>query len=448
MADTVASQEVAFGKEALKLFLFDPKWRNLNHGSFGTIPKAIQAKQREYQDLAEARPDQYIRQDYPVLLDESRAAVAKLVNAPTDDVVLVSNATVGVNTVYKNMAWNDDGKDTILSFSTIYGGCGKIEDWVIDQQQGKVSLREMDLVYPLEDEEIIQLFRDTVKQVEAEGKRARICLFDVVSSSPGVVFPWVAMTKACRELGVLSLVDGAQGVGMVDLDIQAADPDFFISNCHKWLHVPRGCAIFYVAKRNQPMITSPIQTSHAYIPRHRERFNALPHKGTDQSHFVKSFAFVGTLDDAPYACVKDAIAWRREVLGGEEKILAYMTKLNKEGCGHVAKAVGGYVLENKAGTLTNCPMGNVMLPLWVGERGEGAGADDTVVPEEDGALVFQWITEKLVAEYNTFMALSVRWNHFMVRLSAQVYLDMDDYEWAAKTLKELLGRVAKGEYKQ
>jgi selenocysteine lyase/cysteine desulfurase len=350
--------------------------------------------------------------------------------------------------VYKNLTWNDDGNDTILSFSTIYGGCGKIEDWVVDNQRGKVSLREMDLAYPLEDEEIIQLFRDTVKQVEAEGKRARVCLFDVVSSSPGVVFPWVEMTKACRELGVLSLVDGAQGIGMVHLDIQAADPDFFVSNCHKWLHVPRGCAIFYVAKRNQSMITSPIQTSHSYIPQHKERVNALPHKEKEVSHFVKSFAFVGTLDDAPYTCVKDSIAWRQEVLGGEEKIISYMTKLNKEGCTHVAKEVGGIVLDNKKGTLTNCAMGNVMLPLWVDERGEGAGSDDTVVSKEDAAAVFQWLEEKQVTEYNTFMAFSVRWNRFMVRLSAQVYLDMDDYEWAAKTLKDMLARVAKDEYKQ
>lgn len=448
MGENVASKQVAFGKEAMKEFLFDPKWKNLNHGSFGTIPKAVQQKQRFYQDLAESRPDQFIRRDYPNYLDESRAAVAKLVNADTDDVVFVSNATVGVNTVLKNFVWNEDGKDTILSFSTIYGGCGKIVDWVVDQQQGKVSLKEMELNYPLEDEEIIQLFRDAVNQIEAQGKRARVCIFDVVSSAPGVCFPWVEMTKVCRELGVLSLVDGAQGIGLVHLDLKATDPDFFVSNCHKWLHVPRGCAFFYVPKRNQKMIISPIQTSWSYVPRHTERVNALPHKEKAVSHFVKSFAFVGTLDDAPYACVKDAIAWRQEVLGGEDKILDYMTKLNKKGSAYVAKAVKGTVLDNKKGTLTNCAMANIMLPIWVGKRGEGAGADDLVVSKEDAVAVYQWLEEVQVTEYNTFMAFSMRWNQFMVRLSAQVYLDMDDYEWAAKTLNDMLARVAKGEYKQ
>ncbi|KAH8168650.1 aminotransferase class-V domain-containing protein [Sarocladium implicatum] len=448
MGENVASTPVNFGKETLDLFLLDPKWKNLNNGSFGTIPKFIQDKQRTYQSLAEARPDQFIRKDYVALLNESRAAVAQLINAPVSEVVFCSNATVAVNTIYKNLTWNDDGKDTIISFSTIYGGCGKTEDWVVDTQNGKVKLKEIELVYPLEDEEIIQMFRDKVKEIEAEGLRPKICLFDVVSSSPGVVFPWVAMTKACRELNVLSLVDGAQGVGMVPLDMQAADPDFFFSNCHKWLFTPRGSAVFYVPERNQHLIPTTLATNSGYIARHRQRWDALPHAEAKGSNFVNQFAFNGTMDDTPYVCVKDAIAWRRDVLGGEERIMAYMTKLNKEGCALVAKEVGGAVLENKAGTLNNSAMGNIMLPIWVGQRGEGAGADDLVVSKEETAAVFQWLEEKQVSEYNTFMAFFVRWDRFMVRLSAQVYLDMDDYKWAAATLKEMVGRVAKGEYKK
>jgi hypothetical protein len=33
---------------------------------------------RAYQDAAESRPDQFIRYDYPKLLDESREAIAKV----------------------------------------------------------------------------------------------------------------------------------------------------------------------------------------------------------------------------------------------------------------------------------------------------------------------------------------------------------------------------------
>lgn len=80
-------------------FLFDPDYRNLNHGSFGTIPVHIQNRLRHYQTLHERRPDQFIRYDFPALLDENREAAASLINAPcTDEVVFVANATVGLNT--------------------------------------------------------------------------------------------------------------------------------------------------------------------------------------------------------------------------------------------------------------------------------------------------------------------------------------------------------------
>lgn len=80
-------------------FLFDPDYHNLNHGSFGTIPLHIQNRLRHYQTLHERRPDQFIRYDFPALLDENREAAARLINAPsTDEVVFVANATVGLNT--------------------------------------------------------------------------------------------------------------------------------------------------------------------------------------------------------------------------------------------------------------------------------------------------------------------------------------------------------------
>jgi selenocysteine lyase/cysteine desulfurase len=269
-------------------------------------------------------------------LDESREALEDLVNAPRNTVVFVGNATEGVNTVFRNLQWNEDGKDVIIFFSTIYEACAKITDFVVDYfGTSRVVSKEIQLQYPLEDDEIIQRFRNAVAEVEAEGKRARICVFDVVSSKPGVVFPWEELCKVCEELGVLSLVDGAQGVGMVRLDLTKADPDFFTSNCHKWLFVPRGCAMFYVPKRNQHLIATTLATSHGYVPKTAQRGTPLPPKA--KSPFVSNFEFTGTKDVSGYLAVKDAIAWRRDTCGGEERILAYLWDLNKRGTKHVAE---------------------------------------------------------------------------------------------------------------
>lgn len=358
--------------------------------------------------------------------------------------MLVQNATVAVNTVFRNLTWDQDGKDVVLIFSTAYEACAKTVDYIVDYTNGLVSSEEIELDYPIEDKDIIAKFQEKVRSIEHQGKRVKACMFDVVSSRPGVPFPWHDMAHACRELGVLSVVDGAQGIGMVPLDILSADPDFFVSNCHKWLHVPRPCAVFYVPVRNQHLLPSTVPTSHGYEPKLHQRISPLP--PSSKGHFVNNFEYVGTLDNTPYLCVGDAIKWRQDTFGGEDRIIEYLWDLNKKGSSLVASKLGTKVLDNAQGTLTNCAMGNVALPLWTSPTQEAMQEGGTVVPRSEINQAFQWMLETMVEEYHTFIAMYLQGDRFWARISAQVYLDLNDYEWAADVLAQLCARVAKKEY--
>ncbi|POS69630.1 aminotransferase [Diaporthe helianthi] len=457
-------------------FLFDRDYRNLNHASFGTIPVHIQNRLRHYQSLHERRPDQFIRYEFPALLDENREAVARLINAPfTDEVVFVANATVGLNTVLRNLSWSDDGLDEILHFSTIYGGIGKTVNYIVDSTYGRISSRSIELNYPISDEAIIARFRQAVQE-SRQLKRPRAAVFDVVSSVPGVCFPYQELVHLCRELGILSIVDGAQGIGMLELDMTALDPDFFVSNCHKWLLVPRGCAVFYVPRRNQHLIRSTLPTSHGYVPLPGATSRTGLLTPSEKSVFVNAFEYVGTLDNSPYLCVKDALEFRERVLGGEARIQRYMRSLASEGGASVSGKLGTWVLgrENGGDSLKHCAMVNVAMPLVVmdgvqcssspvGRTDETqAGRDpaepdtrqskarrragDIAIPREDAQKVWSWMTKALVDDYQTFVPLFYHAGRFWARLSAQVYLDMDDFEWAGDILKSLCERVARHEY--
>ena len=95
----------------------------LNHGSYGAFPKVVRAKQRELQDQTEARSDPFIRFTIPKLLRESRNAMAPLLGASMQEVVFMPNATTGINTVLRNLKYEDS--DIILYLSTAYGACEK-----------------------------------------------------------------------------------------------------------------------------------------------------------------------------------------------------------------------------------------------------------------------------------------------------------------------------------
>ncbi|RDA87710.1 hypothetical protein CP532_1787 [Ophiocordyceps camponoti-leonardi (nom. inval.)] len=446
-----SSSPQPFGSSLKSQFLFDPEWRNLNHGSYGATPRTIHARQLEYQRRSESAPDSYMRYHFPTLLDASRTAVATHLNARPETIVLVINATTAVNIILRNLTWSSDGKDEIISFSTIYGGCGKTIDYITDTND-LVTSRVVQVSYPDdEDDVIVSRFRDAVSASREEGKRPRIAVFDMVSSQPGVRFPFELLVASCRELNVLSLIDGAQGIGMLRLDLTALDPDFFLSNCHKWLFVPKACAVLYVPLRHQHLMTSTLPTSHGYVStRATVRDNPLP-RDEAKSQFVANFQSAGTVDNTAFACVADALLWRERELGGEDRIVSYLWRLAKEGGRKVAQILGTAVIDNKKGTLTDCAMVNVWLPVRTTSSSSAVAMefdDDLTLSESESPAAIAWATSTLVTQYKTFIPVTVHRGRWFIRLSAQLYLDLDDFEWAGRTMKEVVDRLRREEYKQ
>lgn len=139
------------------------------------------------------------------------------------------NATTGVNTVLRNLVFAPG--DHILYFATIYGACEQTIAYICETTPA--SAVKVQYTFPVEDDWLLSEFEKKVKEVDAAGGKVKIAVFDTVVSMPGVRMPFERLVAACKRLGVLSLVDGAHGVGHVELDLGKLDPDFFVSNCHK-----------------------------------------------------------------------------------------------------------------------------------------------------------------------------------------------------------------------
>lgn len=223
-----------FGDEMRQHFSFAEGYHPLNHGSFGAFPKEVQEYRRALQSETEARPDTFIRCTYPDLLRESRSAVAPLLGADVGEVVLVPNATTGVNTVLRNIPFI--AGDVIIYFSSIYGGCENTIQSLSETHP--ISSHKINIVYPIEDDEIIRLFRSAIDDVKATGRRSKLAMFDTVLTFPGVRFPWERLVATCKDLGLMSVVDGAHGIGHIDMThMGEVGPDFLITNCHKCAHL-------------------------------------------------------------------------------------------------------------------------------------------------------------------------------------------------------------------
>lgn len=127
------------------------------------------------------------------------------------------------------MAYEDG--DHILYFATIYKGCHSTVEYVTETTPAKSA--RLEYTYPVEDDWLVNAFKQKVQEVKNAGGRVKVATFDTVVSMPGVRVPFERLVQACKELGVLSLLDAAHGVGHLELDVEKLDPDFMTSNCHK-----------------------------------------------------------------------------------------------------------------------------------------------------------------------------------------------------------------------
>jgi len=76
--------------------------------------------------------------------------------------------------------------------------------------------------------------------------RTRLALIDHVTSPTALIFPIVEIVRSLEEKRIEVLVDGAQSLGMLPLNLDAIGASYYTGNCHKWLCAPNRVLVWNV----------------------------------------------------------------------------------------------------------------------------------------------------------------------------------------------------------
>jgi selenocysteine lyase/cysteine desulfurase len=183
---------------------------------------------RSVQDAVQAEPDNFVRYIFPEKLDESRELIANHLHAAsTDEIVLVPNATTALNTVLRNLTYQPG--DMIAYVQGTYGAIEKTVDYLVETTLVESIRVPFDPTVD-DDETLVRAFQSVLQENHG---RIRVAIFDTVMSMPGLRMPFERLTQICRDFGVLSAIDGAHGIGLIDLDLEKLGADFLTTNCHK-----------------------------------------------------------------------------------------------------------------------------------------------------------------------------------------------------------------------
>jgi isopenicillin-N epimerase len=387
------------------LWLLDPKITFLNHGSFGGCPRAVLESQHKLQIRLERQPLQFFVRDLEPLLDEVRSELAQFVQAPADDLVLIPNATSGLNTILRSLRFKRG--DELLVTDHEYNASRNVLDFVAEQSGASVVVAK--IPFPLQSaDEIVGAILQSVTS------RTRLALLDHVTSQTGLIFPLEQLVHELSRRGIQTLVDGAHAPGMVPLDLKKLGATYYTGNCHKWLCAPKSAAFLYVQRDQQEKIR-PLTISHGANSRR-----------TDRSRFQIEFGWTGTGDPSAYLSVPAAIKYIGSLLpGGWPEI----RRRN-----HALAVAARKIICEAIEIEPPCP------DKLIGSLAAIPLINANAKSRPKSPLFLDPLQDKLLQEHAIEVPIIPwpKWPERCLRISAQLYNSLPQYERLAEALKKRL----------
>jgi cysteine desulfurase/selenocysteine lyase len=182
---------------------------------------------RAAHDLAARATDAY---------EDARSKVAHFLNAPSSkEIVFVRGATEAINLVAQSWGRQHIHKGDEIVISWIEHHANIVPWQMLAAEKGAI-LR----VIPVDDSGQIML--DEYEKLLST--RTKLVSFTHVSNALGTITPAQQMVAMAHRYGARVLVDGAQAVSHMRVDVQALDADFYVFSGHK-VFAPTGIGVLY-----------------------------------------------------------------------------------------------------------------------------------------------------------------------------------------------------------
>ncbi|MBE6283676.1 MAG: cysteine desulfurase [Mediterranea massiliensis] len=178
----------------------------------------------------------FLSQRATELHEGSRETVRAFINArSTSEIVFTRGTTESINLLASSFTESQmrEGDEVIVSVMEHHSN---IVPWQLMAAKHGIVIK----VIPMNDRG--ELLLDAYRELFTE--RTRIVSVAHVSNVLGTVNPVEEMIRYAHEQGVPVLVDGAQSVPHMPVDVQALDADFYVFSGHK-VYGPTGVGVLY-----------------------------------------------------------------------------------------------------------------------------------------------------------------------------------------------------------
>jgi cysteine desulfurase/selenocysteine lyase len=204
--------------------------------------------------------------------EETRKKIAKFINAKhTDEIIFTRNTTEAINLVSYSWGRANVKKDDRVVITEIEHHSNIVPWQILTQEKGAK------LEYIGVDDSGYLKMHEYEKYLAS--KKVKLVSVSQMSNVLGTIIPIEKIIKMSHERGIPVLVDGAQSVPHMPVDVQKMDCDFMAFSAHKMLG-PTGVGVLYV-KRDVLEKMPPFMGGGDMIKevhKYETRYNDLPYK--------------------------------------------------------------------------------------------------------------------------------------------------------------------------
>lgn len=226
-------------------YLLAPGVLYLNHGSIGTIPRAVMDEYVRILRQCETNPHAHMWTDvWTEAIARTRALAAGLLHCAPEEVSLTHNTTEGFNVLAQGLPLG--AGDEVL-FSNLNHPSAS-EPWRHHGARRGYATRQFSI--PLDDitgltpEDVVALHEREIRP------ETRVLVLPHVDNIVGLRHPTRELVTMARRRGVRFVaVDLAQSLAMVPVDVTTEDADFYAASPHKWVQAPKGSGLLVVRHR-------------------------------------------------------------------------------------------------------------------------------------------------------------------------------------------------------
>lgn len=207
-----------------------------NNGTIGPMPSPV--VRRVVESMEDLNKTMGRRAGYGPEI-EIRKQIARIINCSAEEISLTQNSHMAMNKI--SMGLDLQPGDEIVQTDQEHPGgeCG----WLVcGKRYGVVQKKVKIPIPPNNPKEIIQRFAEAITH------STKVLAIPHITSTLGLLLPVKEIVQMYRAKGIFTVLDGAQAVGQVKVDVKDIDCDAYFTSLHKWLLAPAGNGCLFVKR--------------------------------------------------------------------------------------------------------------------------------------------------------------------------------------------------------